>query len=334
MESEKTGSRVAAQNYGPDFAWSAPLQSSSAGKQALDQEFQLDTITWRNNMSKRIFQLWFGLFSWRLSTWQLSGTLMLVLWQGAGRAAAQQTPATTQAAAQLPAPARRAFYQASFEQYAARLYARAGLGAQGLPLPVFREGLVGYFNLQAAGQGRRQAAATAPVLTLIDFAQPSHRKRLWVINLREGRVLFHTLVAHGRGTGDVEPVAFSNMDGSYQSSLGFYRTAPATYQGKHGLSLKIFGLDPGYNTNAASRAVVVHGADYVCEDFIRQHGHLGRSQGCPALPVAQTKAIIQAIKGNSVLYLHGPAVARFRSRWLNMDTALEMFAQTQGLAAR
>lgn len=256
-----------------------------------------------------------------------------LLWLSPARA---QSP---QATAQLPALARQALYQASFEQYVARLYARAGLGPAGLALPVFREGLVGYFNLRAAeenGRPRPKAAfkGAAPVLTLIDFAQPSNQKRLWVINLTEGRLLFHTLVAHGRGTGDVEPVAFSNFDGSYQSSLGFYRTAARTYQGKHGESLKIMGLDPGFNTNAESRAVVVHGADYVCEDFIRQHGHLGRSQGCPALPLAQTKAIIEAIKGNSVLYLHGPAAAGYRSRWLNLATAVAVFAQTQGLAAR
>ena len=286
-------------------------------------------------MNKKLPHYWLALVSFqlrfRLGWWCLS---IGVVAAGNAEAVRAQAPALKQAAAQLPPTARRALYQAGFEQYAARLYVRAGLGAQGLPLLVFREGLVGYFNLQAAGNDPRKAGKTAPVLTLIDFAQPSNRKRLWVINLTEGRVLFHTLVAHGRGTGDVEPVAFSNMDGSYQSSLGFYRTAPATYQGKHGLSLKLFGLDPGFNTNAASRAVVVHGADYVCEDFIRQHGHLGRSQGCPALPVAQTKAIIQAIKGNSVLYLHGPPAAKFRSKWLNMDTALEVFAQIQGLAAR
>ncbi|WP_375416144.1 murein L,D-transpeptidase catalytic domain family protein [uncultured Hymenobacter sp.] len=263
----------------------------------------------------------------RLTHW----LLMAALWLSAGPALAQQSPRPS-AAGQLPAQARKALYSASFEQHAARLYARAGLGPTGLTLPVFREGLVGYYNLQAAaGKGRR---TTRPVLTLIDFARPSHQKRLWVINIAEGRLLFHTLVAHGRGTGDVEPVAFSNLGGSNQSSLGFYRTAAATYEGKHGTSLKINGLDPGFNTNAESRAVVVHGAEYVCEDFIKQHGHLGRSQGCPALPVAQTKAIIQAIKGNSIMYLHGPAAARYRSKWLNVDTAVEIFAQTQGLAVR
>jgi hypothetical protein len=102
------------------------------------------------------------------------------------------------------------------------------------------------------------------------------------------------------------------------------------------LSLKIRGLDPGFNTNAESRAVVVHGADYVCSDFVKSHGRLGRSQGCPALPVAETAAIVKAIKGGSVVYLHGPAAAGYRSQWLNLDTAVATYASLQqgGATAR
>jgi hypothetical protein len=181
---------------------------------------------------------------------------------------------------------------------------------------------VGYYNLRAASH----RASVPPVLTLIDFSQPSQQKRLWVINIEKAKVLYHTLVAHGKASGADVPMAFSNQDGSEMSSLGFYRTAPTTYVGKHGLSLKIKGMDPGFNTNAESRAVVVHGADYVCEDFVRAHGRLGRSQGCPALPVAQTPAIVKAIQGGSVLYLHGPAGAGYRSKWLNLDGAVAAFA--------
>ena len=85
-------------------------------------------------------------------------------------------------------------------------------------------------------------------------------------------------------------------------------------------------LDPGFNSNAENRAVVVHGADYVCQEFVAAHGRLGRSQGCPALPLAQTTAIVQAIKGGSVLYLHGPAGVKYRSRWLNVDATVSSFA--------
>ena len=183
-------------------------------------------------------------------------------------AGAQNIPAAT--LAKLPESARRAFGQAAFEQKAAGLFAR--LGAADLPYSLLREGLMGFYNVRAAGRG-----AGRPVLTLVDFGRPSQQKRLWVIDVAAGRVLFHTLVAHGRASGGDLPVAFSNQEGSEMSSLGFYRTAPTTYTGKHGLSLKLVGLDPGFNTNAESRAVVVHGADYMCQDFVRAHGRLGRS---------------------------------------------------------
>ncbi|MBF9220458.1 murein L,D-transpeptidase catalytic domain family protein [Hymenobacter ruricola] len=249
-----------------------------------------------------------------------TGAMVMGALLRAGSSGAQTVPAA--ALDQLPAPARRAYFQTAFEQEAAQLYAKMGLGETGLPLAVFREGLVGYYNLRPAGK----QASSPPVLTLIDFSRPSQQKRLWVIDLEKAKVLFHTLVAHGKASGADVPVAFSDKNGSEMSSLGFYRTAPTTYTGKHGLSLKIVGLDPGFNTHAESRAVVVHGAEYVCEDFVKAHGRLGRSQGCPALPVAETAAIVKAIKGGSVIYLHGPATAGYRSRWLNVDTAVEAFA--------
>jgi hypothetical protein len=249
-------------------------------------------------------------------------TLLLVF---IGAAASSQAQTLKPAVRALPPQARQAFYQTTFEQRAAQLYAKLGLAASGLPLSVFREGLVGYYNVRQQGGGR-------PLLTLIDFARSSQAKRLWVINVAQGKVLFNTLVAHGKATGEDLALAFSNKGGSEMSSLGFYRTAPGTYNGKHGTSLKIFGLDPGFNTNAANRAVVVHGAEYVCEDFVKKHGRLGRSQGCPALPVAETEGIITAIKGGSVLYLHGPPQAGYRSKWLDEANAVQAFAQQEGLA--
>lgn len=246
----------------------------------------------------------------------------------AAKSVAAQSPKAVVGA--LPVPARRAYYQVAFMHQAVVMYAKMGLGATGLSLPVFREGLVGYYNLRSSGK----YAAAPPVLTLIDFSQSSQQKRLWVINIEKCKVLFHTLVAHGKASGEDQPLAFSNKDGSEMSSLGFYRTAPTTYVGKHGLSLKIAGMDPGFNSNAESRAVVMHGAEYVCDDFVRAHGRLGRSQGCPALPVAETVAIVKAIRGGSVLYLHGPAAAGYRSQWLNVDTAASAFASQQGSAGR
>lgn len=254
----------------------------------------------------------------------VAGVLVSGALQGS-EAKAQTGPAA--ALAKLPESGRRAFNQATFEQKATMLFAR--LGAADLPYGLLREGLAGFYNVRAAsGETGR------PVLTLVDFSRPSQQKRLWVIDVAAGRVLFHTLVAHGKASGGDLPVAFSNQEGSEMSSLGFYRTAPATYLGKHGLSLKLVGLDPGFNTNAESRAVVVHGADYVCEEFVRAHGRLGRSQGCPALPVEQAGAIVRAIKGGSVLYLHGPAQAGYHSRWLDVNGAMAALTGLGGAGAR
>ena len=222
---------------------------------------------------------------------------------------------------------RRAQYMAAFEQFVLTSYMKAKLVNYGVPVNVYREALMGYYSLSQRGQ----ISPSRQVLTIIDFERPSRQKRLWVIDLKKQTVLFHSLVAHGKNTGNDLARTFSNREGSEMSSLGFYTTG-STYQGKHGLSLKLHGQDPGYNTNAANRAVVVHGADYVSEDFVRQHGRLGRSQGCPALPAQQSSAIIRAIQGGTVIYAHGPSQVRYTSGWLQLDPALLAFAQRQGLA--
>lgn len=137
-------------------------------------------------------------------------------------------------------------------------------------------------------------------ITVIDYSRPSTERRLWVIDLSTGATLFHEYVAHGRNTGEDLAVAFSNRPGSHQSSLGVFRTAE-TYQGQHGLSLRLDGLEPGVNDRARERAIVVHGADYVSEAFIAAHGRAGRSWGCPALPEDRAPTIIPAIAGGQLL---------------------------------
>jgi hypothetical protein len=221
---------------------------------------------------------------------------------------------------------RRTQYMAAFEQHVLTSYAQARLSAYAVPVDVYREALLGYYSLRQSGQ----ANTSRPVLTIIDYARPSSQKRMWVIDMKNKRVLYHTLVAHGRNTGGNVAETFSNREGSEMSSLGFYVTGQ-TYEGRHGLSLKLNGKDAGYNTNAATRAVVVHGADYVNEDFIRQHGRLGRSQGCPALPVSQSTPIIRVIQKGTVVYAHGPSKVRYRSTWLQLDPALSAFVRQQGL---
>jgi hypothetical protein len=144
------------------------------------------------------------------------------------------------------------------------------------------------------------------ILTLVDFSKSSNTKRLWVIDLNKNVILFQTLVAHGRNTGEEFANEFSNQAESFKSSIGFYATGEI-YNGKHGLSLKLDGLEKGLNDNARGRAVVMHGADYVSESFIRQNKRLGRSQGCPAVPVEMNEKIINVIKNKSCLFIYHPA---------------------------
>ncbi|WP_417942417.1 murein L,D-transpeptidase catalytic domain family protein [Flavobacterium sp. RS13.1] len=167
-------------------------------------------------------------------------------------------------------------------------------------LKTFTEALKGFYLLKEKGVIEKD------ILTLIDFSLSSNLKRLWVIDLTSNTILFQSLVAHGRNTGEEFASAFSNVNSSFKSSLGFYATGEI-YKGKHGISLRLDGLERGTNDNARERGVVMHGADYVSESFIKAHKRLGRSQGCPAIPVELTDDIIQTIKGKSCLYIYHPS---------------------------
>jgi hypothetical protein len=144
------------------------------------------------------------------------------------------------------------------------------------------------------------------ILTIIDFEKSSKEERFFVINLKQKKVVMHTWVAHGKNTGMVYAERFSNIKNSLQSSLGFYLTKK-TYYGKHGYSLRLAGLEKGINDKAWERAIVIHGADYVSQEFIRKHGRLGRSFGCPALSYELSEATINLIKDGSLLFIHHPS---------------------------
>ena len=169
----------------------------------------------------------------------------------------------------------------------------------------FVEALKGFYSLKEKGLVKRD------ILTLVDFSLSSNEKRLWVIDLSTNEVLFQSLVAHGRNTGEEFATNFSNAAESFKSSLGFYITGEV-YNGKHGISLKLDGLERGLNDHARERAVVIHGADYVSESFIKYHKRLGRSQGCPAVPVEFASEIISMIKGQSCLYIYHPSMSNSR----------------------
>ncbi len=203
--------------------------------------------------------------------------------------------------------------QQVFDEQALSIYNLAGLATTGLDYQVFLKGLTGYQNLK----GMNLIQGTKAILSVVDLSMPSTAKRLWVIDLSAHKILFNTLVAHGRGSGEKMAEKFSNTPSSNQSSVGFYTTAEV-YSGKHGRSLRLDGLDAGLNSLARERAIVVHGADYVSQDVINATGRLGRSQGCPALPMDLFSDIINDIKGNTLLFINGQGVEN--SRYLQAIT--------------
>ena len=164
----------------------------------------------------------------------------------------------------------------------------------------FSKAFEGYEQLKNAGKVENET------LTIVDFSMSSKEDRMWVIDMKSKKVVLQTLVAHGRNSGFEFAENFSNQSESYKSSLGFYLTGEV-YQGKHGTSLRLDGQEYGINDNARSRAVVVHGADYASEEFAKTHGRLGRSLGCPAVPYAVHKNLINTIKNKSVLFIYHPS---------------------------
>lgn len=177
------------------------------------------------------------------------------------------------------------------------------LNSNNLPLPKmesFSEALKGFYLLKEKGLIQKD------ILTIVDFSLSSNVKRLWVIDLASNTILFNSLVAHGRNTGDEFAKSFSNKTSSFKSSLGFYLTGEI-YIGKHGKSLRLDGLEKGINDKARERGVVIHAADYVSNSFIKNNKRLGRSQGCPALPVQFNKEIINTIKNKSCLFIYHPS---------------------------
>jgi hypothetical protein len=178
-----------------------------------------------------------------------------------------------------------------------RLYEQIGL-EEVLPKEVFRLALVGQYNLKGDG-----VLATDSIITIIDYTRPSIEERLTVINLKQRKVVLRSLVSHGKNSGHNLTESFSNRPGSLKSSLGFFVTGE-TYRGVHGYSLRLTGVEPGVNDNARRRAIVIHGANYVSGGFARRWGRLGRSWGCPAVPLDSYRTIIDAIKNETCLFAY------------------------------
>jgi hypothetical protein len=180
------------------------------------------------------------------------------------------------------------------------LYGSMKLKKFGLSVKAFEYALKGYKNLVERGKVMRDH-----VLSICDFSQSSRRKRFYVIDLAEKKVLINTWVAHGRNSGGEYARSFSNSPESHKSSLGFYRTGN-TYYGSHGLALKIEGLEKNINDKADERNIVIHGSEYVGASFLSRSPINGRSFGCPALPQKETGKVIQTIKDGSCLFIYHP----------------------------
>ncbi len=142
-------------------------------------------------------------------------------------------------------------------------------------------------------------------LTVIDYSRPSTEKRLWIFDLRARALLYRELVAHGQGSGDNLATKFSNQPDTHRSSLGLFVTGD-TYTGQNGYSLRLAGLDEGFNDRARERAIVMHGAPYVSPEFARAHGRIGRSWGCPALRDGIAREVIDRVKGGGLLFVYYP----------------------------
>lgn len=179
-------------------------------------------------------------------------------------------------------------------------YAAMSLDKKGLSKQAFELAIKGYNNLL-----RRRLIRHKNIITVVDFSKPSSEKRFYVIDLKKNKVMFQSLVAHGRNSGLEYATSFSNDNDSHKSSLGFYVTM-GTYTGECGYALKLKGYDKGFNDHAYDRAIVVHGSQYVTEEFLHSNGFLGRSFGCPALPEKISKKIIDVIKNGSCVFVYHP----------------------------
>jgi len=180
------------------------------------------------------------------------------------------------------------------------LYEALKLKRYGLNKSAFEYALKGYQHLLSTRKLGRNT-----VLSICDFSLSSRRKRLFIIDVDQQKLLINTYVAHGRKSGAEYASAFSNSPESHMSSLGFYVTKN-TYYGDHGLALKIEGLEKGFNDNASGRNIVVHGSEYVGAGYLRYNRMNGRSFGCPAVPTEQTSKVINTIKNGSCLFIYYP----------------------------
>ena len=202
-------------------------------------------------------------------------------------------------------------------------YENVGAEEAGLDYNAFRYGIIGFLSLKQDGK-----LSERNLVSIIDYTQSSCEKRFYTIDLDDEKIIFNTYVSHGQGTGGNFAEKFSNIPGSHQSSIGFYVTGD-TYVGSKGYSLRLHGEERGINDKAFERAIVMHQADYVSENWIKKYGRIGRSYGCPALPVGLSKKVIETIKDKTAIFAYFDDKEYLKaSRHLNVEDLLERLNQS------
>ena len=181
-----------------------------------------------------------------------------------------------------------------------QLYTGLELESYGLSRDAVDYAVEGYEYLLEQGM-----VTNAQYLSIVDFSQPLVNRRFYLLDVANKQLVSHTFVMHGKATGGAYAQHFSNKINSHQSSLGFYLTK-YTYKGSRGYSLRLSGLEPGFNSNAEARGVVVHGSSYINETRALA-GKVERSLGCPALPQDESRQVIDMIRDGSVFFIYHPS---------------------------
>ena len=204
-----------------------------------------------------------------------------------------------------------------FDNYTNEIF--TALDSEELDRDLFTQALKGYLKLKGENKLNKD------ILSIVDFTKSSTQPRLFIIDVYEQKIIHKSLVSHGRGSGNEFATKFSNIPNSFQSSLGFYITGE-TYTGEHGISLRLDGVEKGFNDKARERGIVIHSADYVSEQFAKNTGRLGRSHGCPALPAEGYSQVIDLIKEKTAFFIFYPEETYLtKSEYLNNTNYLSYF---------
>lgn len=198
------------------------------------------------------------------------------------------------------------------------VYSYLKLGDLGLSDTIFTMAMRGLKNLENKGE-----LQNSNIISIVDYSQSSNKKRLYVIDIKNKKLLFNSYVAHGKNSGDEYAKFFSNTEGSLKSSLGFYVTKQTVLSASVGYALLINGVEKGINDNAVKRSIIIHAAEYATENFIKKNGRLGRSYGCPSLPPEINKQIIETIKDGTCLFIYNPEEIYIKtSSYINQNNSI------------